>query len=347
MHYCTWTLLGNLQDVLRLVRVHSFSMPRPRRLPRELDPGTECWVRIFDPKTGDLYMRDVNMSSASGTGESQPTEPNHFPSTSANVCEDVDYDDQDFGFWNEPTSLASHQAAPIIWVCQDGSEGHVLIPDCAVDQQPSQQQSRQQHFGFGTLRFVEFADQTVLIGWCSTPACPNKTHLGRIMEGKHYHSVQSADFLKEELGICKCLQQFVKEIGGEHTLRQLYEQHVAKEPPFHIDYTFKNKQYHIVQLGPSYKTLGLIRPLGKKLLCYTCPNNKQHCGHMQHLRGESITSENTPWLDDSQFEDVFRKVFDIAKGQGKTFCISQKRLPVDLKDEPELLEIYLGKWQPF
>ena len=251
--------------------------------------------------------------------------------------------------------LQDQSESPVVRYHHDQRELDMLLP-----RHDTSQRYAATHHAFVGLRYVQFQNGPLLVGWCNGGPCQQSTATGPLdlllKDCDIEDSTAEAFFLVPgsappmyRHAWCSCCAAALAALGGHAALQQLLEVAVAAPGPdqepivFECHSSRSNTKYIAVRAGGAFCDWGLVEWAEVRPTCRTCRRNRGQCRHIKLLVDpESLAGLQPSGLSPEDFEKKLRKVIDPTTGLLKITSISQHVLCEELEDDPALQAIYKG-----
>ena len=146
--------------------------------------------------------------------------------------------------------------------------------------------------------------------------------------------------------MCECGSRLLDRLGGPQALRKLLVSSASTHASGRVVEQFNlldGTRFHAVRGSGGFDSWGVVDAKGR---CCTCSGNNWSCEHASLLQEPSAAAAATAAAATASaaaaWEAKVAREVDVATGIRPLKCISQQRLPEDLRDDARLLQLSTG-----
>ena len=205
------------------------------------------------------------------------------------------------------------------------------------------------------IRLVQFADEQLLVSWCTHPACQGPVY-GRkfsleraaLYERLDYPKHPSSTAKEDSTDVCcACAIAVAEALGGTQALLA----HCAsagdassQSLPLLRPVQLHGRPGYAAKPGTSFEGWGVVlREPSGSWRCRTCTRNTTCCKHVKLLQADASRTAAQPVSAQQKLDDKLKRSLQ-EDGSWKLQCISRHALPWDIADDPHLHSIYTGRF---
>jgi hypothetical protein len=186
-----------------------------------------------------------------------------------------------------PTAFRQHASCPLVWVSSD-RRGSVFAYSFRSSQQ------RKLRWAFIGLQLVQFADGTLLVGWCKDCQCSGSANrLHDLLEGLDQPEQEWAAWFGDLPPLCPCSEQLLHSLRGRDRWQQLVSAANAAlvSSGGSMVTELPQQGMRAVHTGSSFDSWAVVDANSR---CCSCASNNYHCCHAQLVSPAAASAASGP-----------------------------------------------------